>query len=133
MAKRKKRTSKSKKAVKASTHTLPEGFWPQVGAVVLVVLALLLALGIFGSGGAFPLATYDAGKALFGWAVFILPFLFVYRAIQIFQAEHNKVPGVVTGATILFIVVSSGFVQLMQVNPTAFSTTHEDGGIVGIL
>ena len=131
MAKRKKRTSKSKKAVKASTHTLPEGFWPQVGAVVLVVLALLLALGIFGSGGAFPLATYDAGKALFGWAVFILPFLFVYRAIQIFQAEHNKVPGVVTGATILFIVVSSGFVQLMQVNPTAFSTTHEDGGIVG--
>ena len=131
MAKRKKRTSKSKKAVKASTHTLPEGFWPQVGAVVLVVLALLLALGIFGSGGAFPLATYDAGKALFGWAVFILPFLFVYRAIQIFQAEHNKVPGVVTGATILFIVVSSGFVQLMQVKPTAFSTTHEDGGIVG--
>ena len=131
MAKRKKRTSKSKKAVKASTHTQPEGFWPQVGAVVLVVLALLLALGIFGSGGAFPLATYDAGKALFGWAVFILPFLFVYRAIQIFQAEHNKVPGVVTGATILFIVVSSGFVQLMQVNPTAFSTTHEDGGIVG--
>ena len=131
MAKRKKRTSKSKKAVKASTHTLPEGFWPQVGAVVLVVLALLLALGIFGSGGAFPLATYDAGKALFGWAVFILPFLFVYRAIQIFQAEHNKVPGVVTGATILFIVVSSGFVQLMHVNPTAFSTTHEDGGIVG--
>ena len=131
MAKRKKRTSKSKKAVKASTHTLPEGFWPQVGAVVLVVLALLLALGIFGSGGAFPLATYDAGKALFGWAVFILPFLFVYRAIQIFQAEHNKVPGVVTCATILFIVVSSGFVQLMQVNPTAFSTTHEDGGIVG--
>lgn len=131
MAKRKKRTSKSKKAVKASTHTLPDGFWPQVGAVVLVVLALLLALGIFGSGGAFPLATYDAGKALFGWAVFILPFLFVYRAIQIFQAEHNKVPGVVTGATILFIVVSSGFVQLMQVNPTAFSTTHEDGGIVG--
>ena len=131
MAKRKKRTSKSKKAVKASTHTLPEGFWPQVGAVVLVVLALLLALGIFGSGGAFPLATYDAGKALFGWAVFILPFLFVYRAIQIFQAEHNKVPGVVTGATILFIVVYSGFVQLMQVNPTAFSTTHEDGGIVG--
>jgi S-DNA-T family DNA segregation ATPase FtsK/SpoIIIE len=131
MAKRKKRTSK--KAAKTATHTLPDGFWPQVGAVVLVVLALLLTLGIFGSGGPFPQATYDAGKALFGWAAFILPALFIYRAIQIFKAEHNQVPGVVTGATILFMVVAAGFVQLMQVNPAAFSPTHEDGGIAGWL
>lgn len=132
MAKRKKRASK-KNTKPVATHTLPDGFWPQVGAVVLVVLALLLGLGIFGSGGPFPQATYDAGKAMFGWAVFILPFLFIYRAIQTFKAENNKVPGVVTGATILFIVVASGFVQLMQVNPAAFSSTHEDGGIAGWL
>lgn len=131
MAKKKKRASKKSKPV--ATHTLPDGFWPQVGAVVLVVLALLLTLGIFGSGGPFPQATYDASKALFGWAAFILPLLFVYRAVQIFKADHNKVPGVVTGATVLFMVVAAGFVQLMQVNPAAFSPLHEDGGIVGWL
>ena len=131
MAKKKKRASKKSKPV--ATHTLPDGFWPQVGAVVLVVLALLLTLGIFGSGGPFPQATYDASKALFGWAAFILPLLFVYRAVQIFKADNNKVPAVVTGATILFVVVAAGFVQLMQVNPTAFSPLHEDGGIVGWL
>ena len=70
MAKRKKRPLKKSKGAKASaSHKLPDGFWPQVGAVVLVVLALLLALGMFGSGGPFPLATYDTGKAAFGWAV----------------------------------------------------------------
>lgn len=134
MAKKKKRTSKKSKNVKPSvTHTLPDGFWPQVGAVVLVVLGLLLALGAFQSGGPFPQATFDAGKAAFGWVVFILPILFIYRAIQIFQAEHNRIPGVVTGATVLFVVVAAGFVQLMQVNPAAFSRSHDDGGITGWL
>ena len=88
MAKKKKRASKKSKPV--ATHTLPAGFWPQVGAVVLVVLALLLTLGIFGSGGPFPEATYSAGKALLGWAVFILPFLFVYRAVQTFKGAWRR-------------------------------------------
>ncbi|HAC56251.1 TPA: hypothetical protein DCF80_02015, partial [Candidatus Saccharibacteria bacterium] len=131
MAKRKKRASKKAKAVKTSQHTLPDGLWPQVGAVVLVVLALLLTLGAFGSGGPFPQATYDTGKSLFGLAVYILPVLFVYRAVQIFQAENNKVPAVVTGATILFITVAAGFVQLMQNQPAALASSQEDGGIVG--
>lgn len=134
MAKKKKRTSKKSKNVKPNvTHTLPDGFWAQVGAVVLVVLALLLTLGVFQSGGLFPQATFDAGKASFGWVVFILPILFVYRAIQIFQAEHNRIPGVVTGATILFVIVAAGFVQLMQVDPATFSRSHDDGGITGWL
>lgn len=130
MAKRKKRTSR-KKIDKAPKHILPEGFWPQVGAVVLVVLALLLALGMFGSGGAFPQTTYDVGQTIFGMAVYILPLLFVYRAVQIFKAEHNKIPAVVTGATIFFIIVASGFVQLMQNDPAAFARDHSDGGVVG--
>jgi S-DNA-T family DNA segregation ATPase FtsK/SpoIIIE len=134
MAKRKKRVSRKTKNSKPNvTHTLPDGFWPQVGAVVLVVLALLLTLGAFGSGGPFPQTTYDVGRNLFGLVVYILPILFVYRAIQIFQAEHNRVPGVVTGATILFVIVASGFVQLMQVDPVAFDRSYDDGGITGWL
>jgi S-DNA-T family DNA segregation ATPase FtsK/SpoIIIE len=134
MAKKKKRTSKKGKNTKPNvTHTLPEGFWPQVGAVVLVVLALLLTLGAFGSGGPFPQTTYDIGRNLFGLVVYILPILFIYRAVQTFQAEHNRVPAVVTGATVLFVIVAAGFVQLMQVDPAAFSRFHDDGGVTGWL
>lgn len=130
MAKRKKRTSR-KKVPATPKHVLPDGFWPQIGAVVLAVLGMLLALGMFGSGGAFPKTTYDVGKTIFGMAVYILPVLLVYRAVQIFKAENNKVPGVVTGATIFFVIVASGFVQLMQNDPTAFARDHSDGGVVG--
>lgn len=130
MAKKKKRSPKKKPST-SPKHSLPDGFWPQVSAVILVVLALLLLLGIFGSGGAFPQTTFEMGKTLLGLAIYIVPFLFVYRAVQIFQAENNKIPGVVTGATILFIAVAAGFVQLMQNEPAALSRLHDDGGIVG--
>ena len=134
MAKRKKR-SNSKKAAPKATHTLPEGFWPQVGAVVLVVLSLLLVLGMLSSGGVFPQATYDAGRYLLGFAVFTLPFLFVYRAVQIFRAENNRVPGVVTVATVLFVFFASGFIQLMSNDPSDMESaqTGSGGGVLGWL
>jgi len=81
MAKKKKRTAKRGKNVKpAPQHSVPDGFWPQVGALVLLVLALILLLGIFGSGGAFPLAAYKLGRQFVGWGIYVLPLLFFYRA-----------------------------------------------------
>jgi S-DNA-T family DNA segregation ATPase FtsK/SpoIIIE len=134
MAKRKKRSNLKKGAPKA-THTLPEGFWPQVGAVVLVVLALLLVLGMMGSGGVFPQATYDATRYLFGYGVFVLPVLFIYRAVQTFRVENNRIPAVVTAATVLFMAFVSGFVQLMSNHPEDMevSTHGGAGGMLGWL
>lgn len=134
MAKRKRRSS-SKKAAPKATHTLPEGFWPQVGAVILVVLALLLVLGMLSSGGVFPEATYNAGRYLLGFAIFTLPFLFIYRAVQIFRAEHNRVPGVVTVATVLFVFFAAGFIQLIGNNPTDIEAAQagKGGGVLGWL
>jgi len=136
MAKRKKRASKAKKNNKKNVqHTLPDGFWPQVGAVVLVVLALLLILGMMGSGGAFPVGVYDIAHAIFGWAIFILPVIFIFRAVQIFRAEDNKIPGVVTGGTLLFVALTSGFVQLMSKTPADYVLASEGkgGGVLGWL
>jgi len=136
MAKRKKRSSRAKKNNKKNVqHTLPDGFWPQVGAVVLVVLALLLILGMMGSGGPFPVGVYDIARAAVGWAIFILPFIFIFRAVQIFRAEDNKIPGVVTGGTILFVTLTSGFIQLMSKVPEdyALASAGKGGGVLGWL
>ena len=136
MAKRKKRASKSKKHTKPSVkHTLPEGFWPQVGAVVLVVLSLLLILGMMGSVGAFPVGTYDIARAIVGWGIFILPFIFIFRAVQIFRAEDNRIPGVVTAGTVLFVALTAGFVQLMSKQPADYALASEGkgGGVLGWL
>lgn len=126
MAKKKRRSSK--KAPPKPQHSLPDGFWAQVGAVVLVILAFLLVLGIFNTGGTFPVATKDVAAQLFGWGLFVLPLLLVLRAVHIFKAEDNKIPVVVTIATIVFMICVSGFIQLMGAHPADLEAAQTGGG-----
>lgn len=135
MAKKKSRKSSKKTKVTKPQHKLPDGFWPQVGAVVLAILAFLLLLGIFSTGGVFPVATKDVAAYLFGWGLYILPLLLVFRAVQIFKAENNKVPGVVTGATVFFLLFATGFLQLMSAHPADIKLAEagEGGGVLGWL
>lgn len=133
----KKKSSKSKKVTKPSSpkHKLPDGFWPQVGAFVLIVLAFLLILGIFNTGGVFPVATRQVAEYLFGWAMYVLPLLLVFRAVQVFRAEENRVPVVVTVATVLFVLFAAGFMQLMSPDPNNLdaSMAGAGGGVGGWL
>jgi S-DNA-T family DNA segregation ATPase FtsK/SpoIIIE len=138
MAKKKsKKSSKSSKPVvkSAPKHKLPDGFWPQVWAVVLVILAFLLVLGFLNTGGPFPVGTMQLAAYIFGWAMYVLPVLLVFRAVQVFQAENNKVPAVVTIATFLFIFFVAGFMQLMSSDPTSLSASQagNGGGVSGWL
>jgi len=130
MAKRKKKSSKSTKSIKSSSpkHKLPDGFWPQVWAVVLVILAFLLTLGILNTGGVFPVATKEFVAYMLGWAMYVLPLLLVFRAVQVFQAEENKVPAVVTTATVLLMIFIAGFLQLMSPNPLSLEIAQAGGG-----
>lgn len=140
MAKKKvKKSSKSSKSVtpakSAPRHKLPDGFWPQVWAVILVILAFLLALGFLNTGGPFPVGTMQLAAYLFGWSMYILPVLLVFHAVQIFRADENRVPVVVTVATILFALFVAGFMQLMSPDPLNLTGAQagEGGGVFGWL
>ncbi|HET6622683.1 MAG TPA: DNA translocase FtsK 4TM domain-containing protein, partial [Candidatus Saccharimonadales bacterium] len=141
MPKKKKRATRAKRGGRKNNrkptpqHSLPDGFWPQVTALVLVILALLLTLGMMSSGGPLPEATWNLGRYLLGWAAFILPILFIFRAVQIFRAEDNLVPTSVSVATIIFAVLAGGFIQLMSSSPVnlALAEAGNGGGVVGWL
>lgn len=53
-------------------------FWKQVYAFLLIVLAVFLLLGGFGTGGAFPMWFFDRASWLFGMAAY---FFAVYHHI----------------------------------------------------
>jgi len=129
MAKRK--TAKRSKAKAKSTtpqHSLPAGFWSQVGAVFLVAISILLVVTWFGAGG--PVLEWLHGQALslIGYAVYVIPLLFVYLAIETFRAENNKLPFVVKLATTLLIIWFSGLFDLMH-----DSSGRATGGAIGTL
>jgi S-DNA-T family DNA segregation ATPase FtsK/SpoIIIE len=129
MAKKKKRSSAKKKVVATSPkHSLPDGFWSQVGAVFLIVFSLLLILSWFGLGGAVLDWLYQASLDTIGYAVYVVPIIFIYIAVEIFRAEDNRLPFIMKFAVILSLVWFAGLFGLLK-NAEGNTT----GGYVGEL
>ncbi|MGH7218431.1 MAG: DNA translocase FtsK [Candidatus Microsaccharimonas sp.] len=131
MAKKKKRPAKrsnSRKKVvnEAPQHILPEGFWAQTGAVLLIVFSLLIILGWFGLGGPVLDWLNMATMATIGYGVYVVPVVFIYVAVEIFRAEENRIPFVMKLATAVELVWVAGLFGLLKND--AGKTT---GGFVG--
>jgi len=126
---KKRKSTRRKSAVNSGPkHSLPAGFWQQVAAVALVAISILLVVAWFGAGG--PVLEWIQTSALsaIGYAVYVIPVLFVYVAVEIFRAEGNRLPMVMKLATLLLIVWFAGLFGLMK-NEAGEPT----GGFVGQL
>jgi S-DNA-T family DNA segregation ATPase FtsK/SpoIIIE len=128
MAKRKKSTRKKRAAAKvvAPQHSLPDGFWSQVGAVFLVAISLLFVVAWFGAGGPILDWLYQSTLSAIGYAVYVVPLLFIYVAVEIFRAEDNRLPFAMRFATVTSIIWFAGLFGLLQ-NKEGKTT----GGFVG--
>lgn len=124
MAKRKK--TKKKTRAKAPQHSLPAGFWSQVGAILLITLSILLVVSWFGVGGPVLAWINMASQSVIGYTAYILPILLIYVAVEIFQAEENRLPIVMRFAVVLEVVWFSGLLGLLPDSPNS-------GGFVGDL
>lgn len=131
MAKRKTtpRKRKSAKKVEAPKHTLPEGFWRQVGAILLLALSVLLVVAWFGVGGPFMEWIQTTMLETFGWATYALPFVFSYVAIGTFRSEENRLPFITKFATVLLIGWFSGLFGVIK----GGAWQNEGGGFVGMI
>lgn len=133
MAKKRKTIKKSKKTT--AKHVLPTGFWAQVIGVVLIVSALLLVVAMFGAGGPVLAWIFTASLTTIGWTSYILPVLLVLVAIEIFRAEENKLPVVVSIATLLLVLWLAGFLQILSNSPKSvdLAVSGQGGGYFGWL
>lgn len=115
MAKRKKRNTRRKSAARQQPqHTLPEGFWGQVGAVALIVLSILLVVSWFGVGGPVFDWLQGAFKSTFGYGGYVIPFLSAYVAVEVFRSEENRLPFVMKFASVLVVLWFTGLFGLSK-------------------
>lgn len=114
MAKKKKATRGRKATPPKPQHTLPAGFWAQVGAVALIALSVLYVVAWFGAGGPVLDWVQQVSLWLIGYAVYVLPLLFVYTAVEVFRSPDNKLPFIMRLATGLLVVWLSGLFGLMK-------------------
>ncbi|NTW61194.1 hypothetical protein HGB24_00715 [Candidatus Saccharibacteria bacterium] len=112
MPKKKKHHKKHDKV--APQHSLPSGFWSQVGALMLIAVSLLLVASWFGGSGPVLEWVQNQALAIIGYSVFVLPILFTYVAVEIFRAENNRLPFVMKFATASSIIWFSGLFGLMK-------------------
>ena len=124
MAKKRKSTKKSTPT--KPQHSLPVGFWSQVGAVLLILLSLLLVVSWFGVGGPVLQWIDMATVKTVGYTAYTLPILLIYLAVETFRAEENRLPAVVKFAAVLEIVWFSGLFGLLKT-----SLRPDAGGFVG--
>lgn len=128
MAKKKKSTRKktTRKTNNTPQHSLPDGFWSQVGAVLLIAISILFVIAWFNAGGPVLEWLHDATLTTIGYAMYILPVLFIYVAVEIFRVEDNRLPFIMKLATISAILWFAALFGLLK--NEAGKTT---GGFIG--
>jgi len=132
MAKRKKRSKKSKKAESKVQHILPDGWWQQVVSAVIGITAFLLILAMFGLAGPLPAGLLEAMRTLFGFSAFFLPLVLITLTIQKFLNEDNRLSASVYFGAMVFMISLSSFIHLF-VDPLEAATTVENGGGGGMV
>lgn len=113
MAKKKKKPIKkkpvSKKKVTPEVASEPSNFWPYAAAIILMVAALFLILGGFGTGGPLPKTMFHGVYWTLGWAAWLAPIALISFGILKFKEEDKKVPlNRLVGMT-AFLVFSSAW------------------------
>ncbi len=125
----KKKKHSHKKASSSPKHVLPDGFWSQVIAVLLIAISILFVVAWFNAGGPVIEVINNSLIFLIGNAVYLLPILFIYVAVMIFKADDNRLPLVMKLAICFEIVWFSAFFGLFKQGDGQASA----GGIIGDL
>lgn len=115
MPKKKKRSSRKKAPVKSTPqHSLPSGFWTQVGAVFLIAISILFVVAWFGAGG--PVLEWVQQSMLLsiGYGFYVVPVISIYIAVEIFRSEDNRIPFVIKFASISEIIWFSALFGLLK-------------------
>ena len=119
------RTSKGRKEAPVE-HELPGGFWRQVWAVMLILIAVVCVMTWFGEGGSALNKAHEIGMEVLGYGVYVIPVLLVYLAVKIFRSSDNRISPVLwftSGLLTCWISGLSGIPTYGSANPT--------GGMVG--
>lgn len=133
MAKKAKRGRKPKGKDTGSEPKKVSPFWKQVYAFLLIVLAVFLLLGGFGTGGAFPEWFFERASWLVGMSAYFLPFTIMYLAVVKFRSEGHTIPFGKLLSSLLTPALLSGILHIFVERGESASVAAEGlyGGQVG--
>ena len=90
MAQKKKQTRNKKVVEPVASERSP--FWAYAGAIVLILLAIFMMIGGFGTGGSLPIGLFHGSYWAFGWTAYLVPVALAYWGIYKFVSEDRRIP-----------------------------------------
>lgn len=91
------------------------------GGIFLLLLALFLLIGGFGTGGPLPVNLFKGAYAVFGWAAYLTPVALAFWGIHKLTTEDKRVPLAKFTSIIFVLLFAAGFLQ------TAFASKDPMG------
>ncbi|HSX31294.1 MAG TPA: DNA translocase FtsK 4TM domain-containing protein [Candidatus Saccharimonadales bacterium] len=130
MAKKKKSAKKKHSEPAELAERSP--VWGYTAAVLLILGALFLLLGGFGTGGALPKGLFGAAYWLFGYGAWLTPVALVYWGVYKFMSDDHRVPlSNLFSMFALLAFTASWFHVAFASKDTAGVVTGGHGGTVG--
>jgi S-DNA-T family DNA segregation ATPase FtsK/SpoIIIE len=131
MPAKKKKTTRKKKVEEAAERS---PFWAYSAAILLMLVAVFLLLGGFGTGGSLPVGLFHGAYWAFGWAAYITPVALIYWGIYKFKAEDHRIPlDKLFGMLAVLIFASAWAYTAFASKDTLDEWTGGHGGAVGEL
>lgn len=107
-------------------------FGRQIFAVLLALFAILVLIGLFGTGGVALVKLGEIFKMIFGYAAWIMTVVIFWQAVQIiFHREDSKVSIGTWISIFVFLSLFAGLFQLMRAEPTSKEFLEAGGGMIG--
>jgi len=130
---RKAKSTANKDSKKKDKKQSPEGFWHQATAIFLILLAVLILFGSFGSGGSLAVNLYDWSSWLLGEVAYIVPVVLIATAIMKIRSETNRLERSMFWGLVIFMITTAGFAHLF-IDSTMSQQAVDDGtggGMIG--
>jgi S-DNA-T family DNA segregation ATPase FtsK/SpoIIIE len=132
MAKRKKskptKATRSRKKVEAVE---PSPFWALSGAVLMIVTAVLLIIGGFGTGGILPTTLFHGVFWTLGWGAWLAPIALAYFGVHKFISEDNQIPLAKFVSMLAFVTLSAAWLNVAFASKEGQTFVGGHGGMVG--
>jgi len=126
-----KKRGRRKKAPEARNiqHEVPNSFWNQVGAVLMILLAIVLVASWFKQPDAIVLnKMHSALIEGIGLTSYLLPFVIIYLSVKIFRTPGNRLSWAVWFSSAVILMLFCG---MFSIPPYPAAKLNADGGVVG--
>ncbi len=130
MARKKKQTRTRKRAEAQAERS---AFWPLSGAILMMVVALFLLLGGFGTGGPLPTSMFHGAYWTLGWAAYLTPVALIFFGVHKFTSEDRNIPLDKLASMLTLLFMSSSWAHVAFVTKQGDTFTGGHGGELGKL